>query len=105
MRYDVLLTPTMCHPPAKLGLLSMSGPDPDVYWRAHPRAVAFTALFNTAGNPAMSVPLYWADGLPIGVQFAAAFGAEAILFRLAAQLEAAMPWADRRPPPDGKKVS
>ena len=98
-RYDVLLTPTMCHPPPKLGLLSMSGHDPDVYWKAHPRAVAFTAVFNTAGNPAMSVPLHWSDdGLPIGVQFAAPFGAEATLFRLAAQLEAARPWAERRPP-------
>jgi amidase len=98
-RYDVLLTPTMCHPPPKLGLLSMSGQDPDVYWKAHPRAVAFTAVFNTAGNPAMSVPLHWSDdGLPIGVQFAAPFGEEATLFRLAAQLEAARPWAERRPP-------
>ncbi len=98
-RYDLLLTPTMCHPPPKLGLLGMSGDNPDVYWQAHPRAVAFTALFNTAGNPAMSVPLHWsADGLPIGVQFATAFGDEATLFRLAAQLEVAKPWADRRPP-------
>jgi amidase len=101
-KYDLLLTPTMCHPPLPLGVLAMSGPDPEVYWRAHPRAVAFTALFNTAGNPAMSVPLHWsADGLPIGVQFAARFGEEATLFRLAAQLEAAQPWADRRPPRNG----
>jgi amidase len=98
-QYDVLLTPTMCHPPPKLGPLGMSGPDPDVYWKAHPRAVAFTALFNTAGNPAMSVPLSWStDGLPIGVQLAAGFGEEATLIRLAAQLEAARPWAERRPP-------
>jgi len=96
---DVLLMPTMCHPPPKFGLLAMSGPDPDVYWKAHPRAVAFTALFNTAGNPAMSVPLHWsADRLPIGVQFAAGFGEEARLIRLAAQLETARPWAERRPP-------
>ena len=98
-QYDVLLMPTMCHPPPKFGLLAMSGPDPDVYWKAHPRAVAFTALFNTAGNPAMSVPLHWsADRLPIGVQFAAGFGEEARLIRLAAQLETARPWAERRPP-------
>jgi amidase len=100
-QYDLLLTPTMCHPPLELGVLSMSSPDPDVYSRAHPRAVAFTAVFNTAGNPAMSVPLHWADGLPIGVQFAAPFGAEATLFRLAAQLEAAQPWAARRS--DGRR--
>jgi len=47
----------------------------------------------------MSVPLFWnTDGLPIGTQFVARFGDEATLFRLAAQLEAARPWANRKPP-------
>jgi amidase len=46
----------------------------------------------------MSVPLYWTpDGLPIGVMFSARFGEDAMLFRLAAQLEKARPWAGLRP--------
>ena len=53
---------------------------------------------NLTGNPAMSVPLWWNDkGLPIGVHVLGRFGDEATLIRLAAQLEAAQPWADRRP--------
>jgi amidase/6-aminohexanoate-cyclic-dimer hydrolase len=98
-RYDVLLTPTMCEPPQKLGVLSGANNDSQAYLRTLLGTIAFTSLFNTAGNPAMSVPLHWsADDLPIGVQFAAAFGDEATLLRLGSQLEAAQPWADRRPP-------
>jgi amidase len=42
--------------------------------------------------------LYWnAEGLPVGTHFAARFGDEAALFRLAAQLEAARPWSGRWP--------
>jgi amidase len=61
--------------------------------------VAYTPVFNVAGTPAMSVPLYWSeDALPIGSQFAARVGAEATLLGLAYQLEAARPWADRWAP-------
>ena len=59
----------------------------------------FTSICNATGQPAMSVPLFWNDdNLPIGTHFIGRFGDEATLFRLAAQLEAARPWADRRAP-------
>ncbi len=98
-RYDVLLTPTMATPPLKLGgALSLSSPDLEEFVAAVRLTVGYTQLFNAAGNPAMSVPLYWnANNLPIGVQFAASYGSEALLLRLGAQLESARPWAERRP--------
>lgn len=96
--WDVLLTPTMCSPPHPLGVLSLSTRDPRAYRDAIQGSTAFTAPFNGSGNPAMSVPLYWTQGgLPIGVQFVAPFGGEAVLFRLAGQLERAQPWAQKRP--------
>lgn len=97
---DVLLTPTLALPPPKLGRLSLSNPDLDDYLAHLLPAIGFCQLANAAGNPAMSVPLHWNEaGLPIGVQFAARFGDEATLFRLAGQLERARPWATRRPDP------
>jgi Asp-tRNA(Asn)/Glu-tRNA(Gln) amidotransferase A subunit family amidase len=96
--YDVILSPTMCHPPFALGVLNMMSGDEEAYVTAMRASIGFTSLFNFTGNPAMSLPLAWSDrGLPIGVQFAARFGDEATLFRLAAQLEQAQPWEDRRP--------
>lgn len=96
--YDVLLSPTMATPPLELEALSPENPDNRQYLQNLMLTVGYTQLFNVAGNPAMSVPLFWnADGLPIGIQFAGKFGDEATLFRLAGQLEQARPWANRRP--------
>lgn len=97
--FDMLLTPTMACTPYPLGVLDMSTTDIEAFYDALLRSVAFTSLFNSTGQPAMSVPLAWSrEGLPIGVQFVAPFGDDARLFRLGAQLESAQPWANRRPP-------
>ena len=60
--------------------------------------IPFTPVANFTGQPAMSVPLVWKSGLPIGTMFTARFGDDATLFRFARQLEEARPWKDRRPP-------
>jgi amidase len=97
--YDILLTPTMCSPPWPIGVLSLSTSDRNAYFSALNRSIGFTSLFNASGNPAANLPLHWsAQGLPVGVQIVAPFGDEATIFRLAAQIETAQPWKDRRPP-------
>jgi amidase len=97
--YDILLTPTLAEPPVKLGVLDMMSEDLDAYTQRLWRFTPFTYPFNVTGQPAMSVPLAWnGEGLPIGVHFVGRYGDEATLLRLAAQLETARPWADRRPP-------
>ncbi len=103
--WDLLLTPTLAAPPLPIGGLygeQGDGIDPDNPMAPSIRAgrfVAFTPQFNASGQPAISLPLHWNDnGLPIGVQLVAAYGREDLLIRIASQLEAAAPWADRRPP-------
>ena len=116
---DVLLTPTLAQPPLPVGALAPRG-----FEAAAQKAAAalrlgglirrtpmldevvdrtfafipFTPPFNVTGQPAASIPLHWtAEGLPIGVQAVGRFGEEATLFSLAAQMEAARPWVERRP--------
>ena len=95
--HDVLVTPTLGGRPPKLGWFTEAGPGEE--GRRIASFIPYTAQFNMTGQPAVSLPLHWsADGLPVGVQFVAAYGREDVLVRLAAQLEQAAPWADRRPP-------
>ncbi|MCP4386093.1 MAG: amidase [Hyphomicrobiales bacterium] len=96
--FDVFLTPTLTQPPRPFGFWDMSEPDIDVYNAKWTDGV-FLYIFNISGQPAMSLPMHWsADGLPIGVQLVGRPTDEATLIRVAAQLEAAQPWIDRRPP-------
>lgn len=96
-RFDVLVTSTLGSPPVPLGVLR--GAAPGAAGVARRAFMPNTRIFNLSGQPAMSMPLAWTDeGLPVGVQFVAGMGAEATLFRLAAQLESAAPWLTRRPP-------
>lgn len=97
-RYDLLLTPVTTRLPYRIGELSPALPFDEHYARAM-GFIGFTPIQNAAGTPAMSVPLHWSSsGLPIGSHFAARSGDERTLLELAYQLEAAHPWADRRPP-------
>ncbi len=95
---DVWLTPTLATPPTPIGHFDIRSSDVD-RWIAQLEAyLPFTYLFNITGQPAMSVPLWWnTQGVPIGCQFAARYGDEKTLFRLAGQLERAQPWFHRRP--------
>jgi amidase len=118
--YDLYLTPTTAYPPARIGelapkpseallmkvvntlragwLLKASGMVDQLATRSLERT-PFTQVANLSGLPAMSVPLHWTpEGLPCGSQFIAPFGDETTLLRLAAQLEKAQPWFDKRPP-------
>ncbi|MHB8781405.1 MAG: amidase [Candidatus Geothermincolia bacterium] len=97
--YDAVLTPTLSEPPPLLGTFDSSPDMPLEGLLKMSEFVPFTVMSNFMGTPAMNVPLNWNEaGLPVGTQFIGRFGDEATLFRLAAQLEQARPWAGRRPP-------
>lgn len=116
-RHDLLVTPTVAYPPVRLGQLALKPAEAAALavLRVLPvgaglRAILAqladksleltpnTQLFNQTGQPAVSLPLHMtADGLPIGVQFAARYAEDALLVRVAAQIEEAKPWKDRCP--------
>lgn len=92
-RHDVVLSPVLAQPPAAIGWLDMNDSDAHRYAERYKAYSGFTALYNATGQPSMSVPLQRAaNGLPIGVQFSAGWGEDALLLGLAAQLEGAAPW-------------
>jgi amidase len=103
--HDLLVTPTLARLPAPHGTLDSDDPaydEPGATTRTWLRRIyeygPFTAAFNVSGNPAVSLPLGQSrEGLPIGVQLVAAHGREDLLLAVAAQLEQAVPWKDRRP--------
>jgi amidase len=100
--YDLLLTPTLALPPAPLGW-DTEPDDPREQFDRAAEFTPFTAAFNVTGQPAVSLPLHWTDeGLPIGVQLVGPPFGEALLLRVAAQLEAARPWAWRKPQEEGR---
>lgn len=99
---DAVLTPTLAMTPRPVGWFTGSAADdadPAADFERQKCFTPFTAIYNTTGQPAISLPLYESsDGLPIGVMLAGRLGGEETLLTLAAQLEAALPWARRRPP-------
>ena len=96
--WDLLLTPTLAEPPAPIGTFANDPAAPMTPMVRATAYVPFTPAFNSSGQPAINLPLHWSStGLPIGVQLVAGYGREDLLLRVAAQVEAAQPWAQQRP--------
>ena len=97
--FDVLLMPTTLTPPPAIGFLDPVNVNPREFNKRQGRVFGYTPPFNMTGQPSISLPLGMSAGnLPIGMMFTGRYSDEATLFRLAAQLEQAMPWRDRRAP-------
>ncbi len=96
--FDALLTPALAARPLAIGEVHGRGPDPMGHFRRSGHFTPYTAIFNVSGVPAISLPLYQGpDGLPTAVQLVGRAAGEGPLLALAAQLERALPWTDRRP--------
>ncbi len=96
---DVVLTPTLALPPVPIGWQHEGVAGAIEQLHRNTLFTPFTAVANMTGQPAMSLPLHVnGEGLPIGVQAIGKPEDEATLFRLAAQVERARPWAEARPP-------
>ena len=96
--YDAVLTPALAQRPVRIGEIDSCSDDPWEDFHRSGEFTPYTAIFNVSGQPAISLPLFHGDdGLPLGVQLAGRPAGEGPLLSLAAQLEAASPWADRRP--------
>ena len=97
--YDALLTPALAQPPLAIGELDLLGPDPLGTFERSGHFTPYTAISNVTGSPAISLPLYtYDDGLPLAVQLIGRPAQEGALLALAAQVEAAAPWAGRVAP-------
>jgi len=96
-QYDIVLCPTAAAGAFEVGAIRNDA-DPAADFHAQKQWSSYTSIFNLTGQPAINVPLNWtAAGQPIGVQFAAGWGREALLISLAAQLEGVQPWRHRHP--------
>jgi len=96
--YDVVMTPALAQRPVRIGEIDACSAQPWEDFRRSGQFTPYTAIFNVTGQPAISLPLFGGeDGLPLGVQLAGRPAGEGSLLALSAQLEAARPWAQRRP--------
>jgi amidase len=96
--YDAVLTPTLASPPLPVGAIR-DDDDPAADFEAQKAFTPWTSAWNVTGMPAISLPVHWTPGgLPVGVMLAARPAEEELLLSLSAQVEAAAPWCDRRPP-------
>ncbi len=96
--FDVLLSPVTLTPPPRIGHLDPVKIEPREFNRRQSQVFGYTPPYNMTGQPSLSLPMGMSrDGLPIGMMFTGRYSDEATLYRLAAQLEEARPWIDRKP--------